>query len=159
MPRDLAGEPADASRAIWELTDDPKETSDFLRQKIATITIDTSEARVRALLDDLDNDSFAKREAAGRELAAMGTAVEGRLRRALADTDSAEVRRHLCNLLDRLTREPTPEDFRRMRAVQVLELSGTDDALRVLRVWAGGTAGASLTEHARAAVKRLTRKR
>jgi WD40 repeat protein len=151
---DLAGEPANAYRAIWELADDPKASSDFLRQEIAPVAIDASERRVRALLDDLDDDSFAKRESASRELAAMGAAVEGRLRRTLADTDSSEVRRRLGSLLDELKREHTPEDLRRMRAVQVMELCNTADTLRVLRDWAGGTAGAPLTEEAKAALQR-----
>jgi hypothetical protein len=152
---ELAGEPATAYCAIWELADDPKAASEFLRTKIMAVTIDASEHRVQALLDDLDDDSFAKRESAARALAAMGVAVEGRLRRALANTDSAEVRRYLCKLLDEMKREPTAEDFRRMRAVQAMELCGTADALRVLREWAGGTTSAPLSAQAKAAVERL----
>jgi len=152
---DLASEPVKAYRALWEFTDDPRAASDFLRKKIAPVKIDVEERRLRALLDDLDSDDFGKRESAGKALAAMGKAVEGRLRRAMAEANSVEVRLRLRNLLDEMKREPTAEDFRGMRAVQVLELSGTEDALRVLREWAGGTAGAPLTEQAKAALKRL----
>jgi hypothetical protein len=154
---DLAGEPAKAYRALWELADDPKAASEFLRTKIAPVKLDVDERRVRALLDDLDSDDFNKRESAGKALAAMGAAVEGRLRRAMADAKSVEVRLRLRNLLEEMKREPTAEDFRRMRAVQVMELCNTADSLRVLRDWAGGTESAPLTEQARAALQRLAK--
>jgi hypothetical protein len=151
---DLAGEPVKAYRAVWELTDDPKAASDFLRKKIAPVKLDVDERRLQTLLDDLDSDNFNKRESACRALATMGKAVEDRLRRAMSDAKSVEVRRRLRNLLDEMKREPTPEDFRLQRAAQVLELCGTADALHVLREWAGGTPGAPLTEQAKAALAR-----
>jgi hypothetical protein len=156
---DLAGEPAKAYRALWELADDPKSASDFLRRKIAPVKLEVDEQRVKTLLADLDSDDFDKREAAGRGLAAMGEAGEGQLRRALSEAKSAEVQRRLRGLLTDLKREPTAEDFRRMRAVQVLELCGTADAVGVLRDWASGTAGVPLTRQAKAALERLANNR
>jgi hypothetical protein len=157
MWTDLAGEPAQAYRAAWELIDDPKAASEFLRKKLAPVHFEVDERCLRALLADLDSDDFDKRESASRSLAAMGAAVEGRLRRALADTKSAEVQRRLRALLDRLKREPTLEDFRRMRAVQIMELCATANTVEVLRDWAGGEAGALFTEQAKAALQRLER--
>jgi hypothetical protein len=154
---DLAGEPATAYSALWEFTDDPKAASRFLRKKIAPVKIDADERRVRALLGDLENDDFFKREAATRALAALGVAMEGRLCRTLADAESAEVQRRIRSLLDNLKREPTAEDYRLRRAVQVLELCGTADALDMLRACAGGVAGAPLTEQAKAALHRLAK--
>jgi hypothetical protein len=81
------------------------------------------------------------------------------LRRALADTPSVETRLRLRNLLEELKREPTAEDFRRLRAVQVMELCGTADAIRVLRDWAGGTADDPFTKQAQAALERLSKTR
>lgn len=156
---DLAGEPATAYCALWEFTDDPNAATKFLRKKIAPVKINADEGRVRALLDDLGNDEFLKREAATRALAAMGVAMEGRLRRTLADAESAEVQRRIRSLLDNLKREPTGEDYRLRRAVQVLELCGTADAQDVLRAWAGGVSGAPFTEQAKAALKRSDKRR
>jgi RNA polymerase sigma factor (sigma-70 family) len=156
---DLAGEPAKAYRAIWELADDPRAAGDMLRRKIAPIKLHVDERRVKTLLADLDSDDFDKREVAGRGLAAMGEAAEGQLRRALSDAKSAEVQRRLRGLLNDLKREPTAEDFRRMRAVQVMELCGTPDAIGVLRDWAGGTASVPLTRQAKAALERLSNNR
>lgn len=156
---DLAGEPAKAYRAIWELADDPKAASDLLRRKIAPVKLNVDERRVKTLLTDLDSDDFDKREAAGRGLAAMGEAAERQLRRAMSEAKSVEVQRRLRGLLEALKREPTAEDFRRMRAVQVLELCGTADAVSVLRDWAGGTPGVPLTRQAKAALERLSNNR
>jgi sugar lactone lactonase YvrE len=152
---DLASEPAKAHRATWEFTDDPRAAATFLRKKMGPVKIDIEERRLQSLLNDLDSDDFNRRELAGRALAAMGKAVEGRLRSAMAEAKSVEVRLRLRNLLDEMKREPTPEDLRLQSAVQVMELCGTADALHVLREWSGGTAGAPLTEQARASLERL----
>ncbi len=154
---DLVAEPAKAYRAIWELADDPKAASDFLRKKIAPVKIDVGERRVRALLGDLDSDDFGKRESASRVLAVMAPAMERRLRLALADAKSAEVQRRLRRVLDELKREPTAEDFRHLRAVQVMELCGTAESLGVLRDWADGTSGIPLTQQAKAALQRVAK--
>jgi RNA polymerase sigma factor (sigma-70 family) len=154
---DLAGEPVKAYRAIWELVGDARSASALLRKKLAPVKIDVDEWRLRALLADLDSDDVATRESASRALTAMGAAVEIPLRRALADSPSAEVQRRLLSLLDALKREPTPEEHRLMRAVQVMELCATAEARNVLRQWAGGAAGAPLTEQSKAALKRSAR--
>jgi hypothetical protein len=153
---DLAAEPAAAYRAQWELIDDAKGANDLLRRKMPPVHIDTSEPRVRTLLADLDSEDFRKREAASRALETMESTVESQLRRAWTEAMSAEVRQRLHRLLDRLKREPNAEDLRLRRAVQVMELCGTDDARRLLRDWADGTAGIALTEQAKNALKRLS---
>jgi WD40 repeat protein len=155
---DLAAEPTKAYRAIWELAGDPQSASALLRKRLVPVKIDVDERRLRALLADLDSDDFDKRESASRALAALGAAAEVPLRRALADAPSAEVQRRLRGLLDALKHEPTPDDHRLRRAVQVMELCATAEARKVLRHWAGGAAGASLTEQAKEALKRLADK-
>ena len=47
--------------------------------------------RIGALIADLDADDFDRREAASKELAAAGPQAESALRKALEQTDSAEV--------------------------------------------------------------------
>jgi WD40 repeat protein len=49
-------------------------------------------ARVRALLEKLDDDSYAVREATGEELLRLGFVAEAELRRAAKEAKSAEVR-------------------------------------------------------------------
>ena len=59
-------------------------------------------------------------------------------------------------ILDGLRVAPaTPHQLRQMRAVRVLELIGDDESKNLLSKWAGGPAGALLTEEASAALKRL----
>jgi WD40 repeat protein len=152
---DLAGEPARAYRAAWTMIADPQTSSAYLRGKIAPAKIVVEEKRVQKLLADLESESFDEREAASRALAAMGAAIEPLLSKARNESESAEVRKRVQSLLDALKREPTPDDFRVMRAIQVLEVANTAATRRVLQEWAGGTAGVPLTKEAQEALGRL----
>jgi WD40 repeat protein len=154
---DLAADSAKAYRATWALLDNPKASCTLLWGKIPPVKLDVDEKRVRKLIADLGDEDFATREAATRALSEMGTAVDGFLRKALKETDSTEARKRLEKLLDGLKKEPSPDDLRRARAVQVLELANTIEARRVLQDWAGGTADVPLTKDALAALKRLER--
>jgi hypothetical protein len=49
----------------------------------------------------------------------------------------------------------SPEDLRALRAVEVLEVIGTAEAVRLLRCLADRARGARLTEEAKAALARL----
>jgi WD40 repeat protein len=111
-------------------------------------------ARLRRLVADLDDDQFAVRERATRELARLGYAAEGALRAALAGRPSPEVRQRVGRLLKQLGRR-RGERLRVLRGVEVLECLGTPAARRVLEQLAGGAAGALETQVARAALRRL----
>jgi hypothetical protein len=144
-----------AYRAVWALLDDPDTAAGLLRRKLAPAPATVDRAAVLKAIADLDADDFATREAAGKALAGAGPGGEPLLREALAKPRSAEQRRRLESLLADLKHEPTPDDWRVMRAVQALELGGTPRARAVLREWAGGARGALLTEQAREALGRL----
>lgn len=62
--------------------------------------------RIRSLLAKLDNDSYAVREAASRELMAIGFIAEAELRRAMKESSSAEVRIRARRLRDALLSQP-----------------------------------------------------
>jgi hypothetical protein len=47
-------------------------------------------------------------------------------------------------------------EVRLVRAVQALELADTAEAREVVQKWAGGAAGAVLTQEAEAALKRMS---
>ena len=51
--------------------------------------------------------------------------------------------------------QPSPEQARALRAVEVLEHVGTAEAKRVLETLAAGAAEARLTQEARASLRRL----
>jgi hypothetical protein len=99
--------------------------------------------RLKRLIADLDNDTFAVREKASRELAGKGKSIEPVLRRALTDKLSPEQRRRVQTLLDAIAPPPpksqprdplqlTPEEPRLVRVAVVLDRIGTDETLDLL---------------------------
>jgi hypothetical protein len=154
----LAGDPVGAYQALWALVDDPKMCCALLGRRMSPIKDTANPARVRRLVAQLDSEEFHKREAASRELAAMGESIAQTLRSALKKAESAEARRRLKDLLGKLQGGPTADDLRHLRAVHALELCGTAEARQLLRELAGGASGARLTRDARAALERLEKK-
>jgi WD40 repeat protein len=65
--------------------------------------------RIAALLARLDDDDYAVREAAGRELLAVGFAAEAALRRAAKEAESPEVRIRARRLRREMLRTPRAE--------------------------------------------------
>jgi hypothetical protein len=79
------------------------------------------------------------------------------LRRALEKPPSLELRRRVKELLDGLNQLPA-EQVRGIRAVEVLEHTGSSEAPQVLRSLAQGTPEARLTREAKASLKRLAKR-
>ena len=146
---------ATAYRAAWALLDDPAAAVRLLRGKLMPARAKMPRETTLKRIADLDSDSFRRRRAAEMALAEQGKAVGPLLREALTGAKSLEQRRRIKALLERLRREPSLDEWRIMRAVQVAELCATPEARRLLRNWAGGAAGALLTEQAKAALARL----
>ena len=155
---DLASrDAAKGYRAIWALVGTGDRAVQFLKGRLLTAAV---EPNIRKLIEELDDKRFAVREAASRELRKLGPAAGPALREALQKPPSAEVRRRVSALLAQLS-DVTPlavsgEELRDIRAIQVLEYIGTNEARAVLRSLAGGTQGARTTEDARAALQRLS---
>jgi RNA polymerase sigma factor (sigma-70 family) len=150
-----ASDAAKAYRAIGRLIARPAEALPLLRTRLRPVVASPDE-RVKRLLADLDSNEFARREAASRELAALGERAEPALRDALNGNPALELRRRIEQLLAPLDADVnrTPETLRNIRAVCVLEQIGNAEARRVLEQLARGTAGARLTREARAALKK-----
>jgi hypothetical protein len=119
--------------------------------------------RVRKLLAQLDSDSFAEREEASRQLLALGEQFVPMLRQVLKERPSLEMRRRIERILEllprnssakQLPRSLSPDQQRLLRALAVLEWSGTAEAEKHLHRLAGGTPSASLTHAAKAAWQR-----
>src|SRR5262249_2615513 len=112
-------------------------------------------ARIARLIADLDDDDFEVRERANELLRQMNALAEPAMRKALEKTASAEVRRRLERLLERLEGAPVPaEDLLGVRGVGVLERSGSPAAKELLQGLAKGHESARLTREARAALER-----
>ncbi len=153
----LAGPDASAAyRAIWQLADRPDRSVPFLKGKV-TPAKPIDRGRLRELLDNLDGSRFADREAASKELAAWGEAVEPELRRELTQAPSAEKRHRLQALLDGLTAGLSSESVRQVRAVVVLKWANTQEARQLLGELAQGAPEARLTQEAKASLELLSR--
>jgi RNA polymerase sigma factor (sigma-70 family) len=115
-------DPARAWRAVWRLADAPDEALALLRKKLKRFS-GASPAITRPLLADLAGDVFARREAAGKELKALGIFAEPAPRERLKNDPPLELRLRIEALLKALAETPPPltaEVLRDLRAVAVL---------------------------------------
>jgi WD40 repeat protein len=144
-------------RAIWAMADAPAESLALLRKRLRPFAV--SQESLQKLVDDLDDASFAIRDKAGRELATIGLFAEAALTKKLQTNPSLEASRRIKRLLtDMQTTRPPADQLRAIRAVEVLERIGSREAREFLLELAGGSEGASLTNHAKEALDRTNRR-
>lgn len=148
---------ADAVKA-WEavarLAEAPKEALPYLRERVKPYPT-AAAGETRRLLADLDDEAFARREAATKRLRELGLRAEPALRAALKAKPSLETKRRIEPILASLREvppAPTTEELRQLRALIVLERIGSPEARRVLENVAHGPEPARLTRQARAAL-------
>ena len=153
----LADDAGVAWRASWELVAGGDSVVAVLKQKV-TPAAKASADRIAKLIANLDDDDFAVREAASLELGRVGTTAAPALRKGLAQKPPLEVVMRIELLLENMGLGPVPsgERLRHLRAVEVLEQIGTQQARTVLETLAGGNIEDALTREAGAALKRLT---
>jgi WD40 repeat protein len=152
--RDLDGDAGRAYEAMRGLAGDPTRALPLLRQRLKPAA-DTDAKLLAKLVADLDADDFGTREKAKKELARLGEAAAGALRKARRDNPSAEMKRSIDELLAGLDGS-APSDDRLVlaRALEALEMIGTPVAVEVLKSLAGGSPDAYLTTQAKAALER-----
>jgi hypothetical protein len=109
------------------------------------------------LLLDLDDRRFAVRQKASAELTRLGEAALPALKLALAGDVSLEARRRGQRIVDELT-TPSGDRLRGLRAVEVLENIGTQQARALLQKLATGAPEARLTLEARASLERIEKR-
>lgn len=146
---------AKAYSAMWRFADSSDAAVAVVRRHMKPATRDDPK-RVQRLLRDLDGKHFRVREAASRDLAALGDAVAPELRRALEKNPPLEVRRRLLILLNQSgSQMPPPETIQSLRAVQILEDVGTPTARALLQQMAAGAGALAQARAAQAALERL----
>jgi WD40 repeat protein len=155
---DLLGSDAGpAFDAVCQLAAAPEPSVRFLKERVHPAAPVDAE-KVQRLLADLDSEQFAVRKKASNELELIGEGAVPLLRKALEADPSAEARRRIEEVLKKSDSVvPSGELLRSLRAVEVLETIGSAEAKAVLQVLAKGTAGASVTRAAQAALDRLGR--
>jgi WD40 repeat protein len=110
---------------------------------------------VTARFRDLDNQKFAERERATRELEEVGDRAAAALETFLAAKPSAEARGRAEKLLAKTRSQVvTGQGAQALRALEVLEWIGTAKARELVENLAKGAEGASLTEEAKRSLKR-----
>lgn len=124
-------------RTIRRLMTAPEVAIAFLKQRLKPELPHGN--RLARLLEDLDNNSFAVREKASRELARMDKSVGPVLRRVLAENPSPEKRRRLQAVVNALPRPQRPfrgiaaEERRLLNVVLLLDRIGTAEALDLMQ--------------------------
>jgi hypothetical protein len=141
-------DPAAAAPAAWALADSHTE---YVRAKMPPAAADVTDGQIDRWVADLGAAGFAVREAATKALADRGRLVAPQLRAGAKSSASAEGRRRAEDLLARLDAAYTPDELRTLRLVQACERL---DRRELLARWAGGAAGAVLTEEAKAGISR-----
>jgi hypothetical protein len=145
-----------AYRTIGTLAGSPALCVPFMKNRLKPAA-ETDAKQVPRLLADLDSDQFETREQAAKELAKLREAIEPVLRKVMERKPSEEVRRRVKELLDMPKAVPSSENLRTLRAIQVLERIGTNEACAVLKKLATGAAAARETQEAMEALERLSR--
>jgi hypothetical protein len=145
-------DPVPAALALRELARDPDKTVKLIAEQVKAV----DGKGVKKWLEDLDSEEFAVRENAFKRLAELGKFIEGALRKAQAEKPSLEKHRRLDALLNKVKGDvvTNPAHRRAIRAVELLELIGTDAARKVLKELASGAEDAELTQQAKAALGR-----
>jgi WD40 repeat protein len=152
--RDLGGEAGMAFRAVNTLAVLPDEAVKLFGARLKP-PAEADPKHIARLITDLDSDEFRVREKAYDDLAALGVAAEGALRKAVR-SGSLEVRRRAEELLSKLSRDGVaPERLRFLRGVEVLERLDTPAARAVLRGLAKMKLEAVLAQDVQATLARL----
>jgi WD40 repeat protein len=144
------------AKNIQAMAAEPARAVTFLKERLTRSV--TLEARARRLIADLDDDQFAVREKAARELERLGPGVEPILRLAAKENPSLEVRRRIQDILAGLKKADKLEvlDPVRVRvAVTILEKIDTPESRRTIEELARGPAEACVTRESRAALERM----
>jgi hypothetical protein len=111
--------------------------------------------RMARLISDLDSEVFKVREEAKRELEKLGDVAAPTLHEALTGKVSLEHKQRLESILKSYS---TFQRLRTLRAVQALELLGTQPSRELLGRLADGVAEALVTHEAKAALDRLAKR-
>src|SRR5262249_28304126 len=153
---DLLGEDSLAAyRAMWQLAAVPAQVVPLIKERLAQ---QPTPERVRRLIADLDHARFRVREAAVKELAALGQFAEPFLVEANRAKPSAEARQKIEALLEAIKQSAgmmDPQQRRQGRALQVLEWMGTPAAGQLLAALAARDPHSNVGKQAKAAHARL----
>ncbi len=155
---DLLGEEnaSSANAAIRMLADDEMRSTVVYFEKQLRPVSTPDRLSFDRLIKDLESPTFAVREKASATLEKMGPGIVPLLKTSVSETESAEVRERIGKLLAGFRdSKPSNQVLRNLRAIAILELFATRDAVALLRKISDGFAAAPETRAAKAACNRL----
>jgi WD40 repeat protein len=140
-------------QAVQGLAADPN-TPDFLRDQLSQIgKVDAK--RIARLVDQLDDDRFAVRDQAQKELEVLGAAATAALKKAAAEGKSLEHRRRAEQLLAGIQNGTLASDLLLARSFEVLERLGTPQATSVVESLAKSDDAGGIAAEAKHVLKRM----
>jgi beta-lactamase regulating signal transducer with metallopeptidase domain/HEAT repeat protein len=144
-----------AYRAMVAMAGGGNGAVEFVAKRVRPVSADA--AGIATLIKQLDSDKYAVRKNASAELFRVGPTARAALRAAANGKLDAESRAQVGKLLEACDRPypVLPEAMRVARAIRVLELIATPQAVVVLKKLAKGTPKAQATNRAQAALKRM----
>jgi hypothetical protein len=145
-----------AYKAMRTLAAAPRQSLPWLKKQLRP-AVGVDERKMKQLIEQLDDDTFAVREKATSELASLREFAEPFLRKALQESPTFEQRRRIDQLLEPFSKPlPSVDRARQIRLLELLEQIGTKQAAEWLTRLAGGAPGVFLTCEANASLARLT---
>lgn len=150
--------PGTAYSAVWRFVAAPQQSLSFFASRLRPATAAEATASTR-LIKALGSPEFKERDAAFRELEALGEAAVEPLRKAKKDEASVEQLRRIDQLLTTLAGPALgPGQLRQHRALAVLEQIGDAGAKELVARLAAGAAGASFTREASESLQRFNKR-
>lgn len=145
---------AKAYVAMIAFQENPEEAVEFLARHVRPAAAADAD-RILQLIRNLDSVRFAERQASAKELARLASRFRAKLRKALSEPATLEVKRRIEAILADAPRQLPLESLRTVRCIQILERIGTPDARRQLGSLADGAVDAFETVTANIALQRL----
>jgi WD40 repeat protein len=145
--------------AILKLAGSPRLAVPYLAGRIRPAT-PADPSKLKKLIGELDSDDFTERANAAEELENLGELALPALQKVLAGppAPTPEVRRRAERMIARLTVGVLDgEQVRLVRALEVLERSGTPAARHLLELLAKGAPGVLVTRKAQESLERIGR--
>jgi WD40 repeat protein len=147
-----------AAKAMQAFADRPTETPAFFRDRLRPASA-VDPKRLRQWVKELQSNQFPVRTRANDELEKLGEQARAALEAELRTDLELEPRRRIEAILQKLEPPFTdPEVLRAIRAIEVLERIGNAEARTLLESLAAGGPGHRLTDDARAALDRLSKR-
>jgi RNA polymerase sigma factor (sigma-70 family) len=152
-----SNEPTKAFQAIHTLRTAPEQAVALLQKNLKP-AVGVQQERIAKLIGELGSDTFKVRQQAMTELDKLGAVAGPALTEALKKSPPLETRQRIEKLLKKLSvPEVTGELLRSWRAMEALEMVGTQKARQAVATLAKGAPGAPLTVEAQKTLDRMTK--